>query len=75
MCQFEITYEDKESIVCPHITSVTYTSKVTGSRVDVPESDLLTHGFPVGATLWLHAEGQNFCISGNGVRSIEILAE
>lgn len=73
MFKFVITYEDEKQLEYQHITSVSYAS--ASSRVDVAEDTMLTHVLPIGKALWLRAEGHNYCVSGNGMRTIEISAE
>jgi len=72
MCTFTFTYTDGKILDCEHIESAAYTS---GNRVDIPGQDLATHMFPLHKDLWLFTESGSFCISSDGLRSIEVTTE
>lgn len=73
MCSFTIWYVDGKYVECKNITSACYIS--SGSRVEVQEDKLLSHGFPVDRPIWLKSEKQSFCIGGKDIRYIEIVEE
>ena len=73
MCYFCVTYEDGKYVECSHVTGASYNGY--DSTVKVEEANLSTTLFPLKKTLWLHTSDGMYCISGDGVRTIEVHKE
>lgn len=72
MCTVTFTYADGKILDCEHIKSACYMS---GSRIDVSESELPTHPFPLGKPIWLFTESGSFGVSHTDLRCVEVTAE
>lgn len=70
MCNFEIYFVEGRPITCSNIRSVTYYR--SGTWRTVKEDELLSHDFPVNASLSLHADQRTFNVTGEGIRLIQV---
>ena len=74
MCSIQINFEDGHPLILDNVTSAKYLTKQL-ETVEVSESEILTHPFPLKRPLWFISDGYSVTVNGDNIRVIQAYSE
>ncbi len=73
MVNFEIRYTDDKLLQVGSVVEAIYTN--SSKTCVVKEEDLTRHCFPIGRSLWLYTTNGSVAVSGDSIRSIQVIGK